>query len=249
VDAALCANSRLNQVAEQGRQIWERSAQAVGWSAEVSVLHTTAVVEQAVLWESYLRVTGLDDPVIEATLDVLRGVGAFAPLEHLVLVCERPRLIHFNQQGDLHAQGQPAIVWADYSWLNYWNGEALPADFWDWTAERLILCDNLVWRRIGAEHIGWTPIVESLQAIAVADDPANPGQVIELHAFNVAHDLPLQRDKEVRFVRVTNATKEVDGTRRSFVIQVPPWCKDPVAAVAQSFGVSAATYRQLARAT
>ena len=74
------------------------------------------------------------------------------------------------------------------------------------------------------------------------------GQVIELCEFVVASSLASVPAERRRFVRVTNASPSMDGTRRSYIIQVSPRITDPVEAVARSFGVSADEYRNLARA-
>jgi len=194
-------------------------------------------------------VGGVEDPVTAAVMDVFRLVCWVAWLDGLVIVSERPTAIrHGRDNTMLHAERQPAIVWDDGTYLNSWNGVELLAGFWDWTGEQVTACDNLELRSIAIEYMGWEPIAESLTPLAVADDPGNPGHVIELYEFAVASGLESMSADRRHFVRVTKASPTMDGTRRSYIIQVVPLITDPVAAVVESFGVSADVYQDLARA-
>jgi len=245
---ALSSSSILRRLDHRGWRVNRRCADAVH-VASAPALSAVNSPEEAVLWDCFLQVGGIDDPLIAAVLDVLRTVGYISAWEGLAIVSDRPVAIRrADDQTTFHAEGQPAIVWADGTYLNWWNGVELPADFWDWTGQQVIDCDNLELRSIAIECMGWEPIAESLTPLAVADDPANPGQVIELYEFVVASGVQSVPAERRHFVRVTNASPSMDGTRRSYIIQVSPRITDPVEAVARSFGVSADEYRNLARA-
>lgn len=247
---ALSATNVIPRLARLGQRVWRRCRYAVGteWVKGAGALYLMGILEEAILWDCYLQVGGVEDPVTAAALDVFRLVSCVAWLDGLVIVSERPVVIRRGVDDMLHAERQPAIVWDDGTYLNWWNGVELPAGFWDWTGDQVIACDNLELRSIAIEYMGWEPIAESLTPIAVADDPGNPGQVIELYEFTVASGLESVPGERQRFVRVTNASPCLDGSRRSYIIQVAPWITDPVAAVAESFGVSADVYRDLVRA-
>jgi len=245
---ALSSTDALTRLAHQGLRIRQRCVEAVGM-AHAPMQSAMESVEEAVLWDCFLQVGGIDDRLIASALDVLRLVGCVSSWEGLAIVSDRP--VTIRRQPDsltVQANGEPAIEWRDGNFLNRWNGIDLPQDFWDWTAEQAIACSNLELRSIAIEHMGWAPIADSLEPLAVADDPGNPGQVIELYAFIVSSGLEAALVDRRHFVRVTNASPNMDGTHRTFVIQVPPWIADPVEAVAHSFGISAEAYRNLARA-
>jgi len=244
---ALSGSNVLRNLDRQGWRIKRRCANAVN-VISAPALSVVNSLEEAVLWDCFLRVGGIDDPLIAAILDVLRVVGYISAWEGLAIVSDRPIVIRRGFDDAFHSERQPAIIWEDGTYLNWWNGVELPAGFWDWTGEQVIACNNLELRSIAIEYMGWEPIAESLTPLAVADDPGNPGQVIELYELAVASGLESVPAEWRHFIRVTNASPNMDGTRRSYIIQVAPWITDPVAAVAESFGVSVDMYRGLARA-
>jgi hypothetical protein len=248
---ALVASQAPRGAATFGEQFWRRCSSVAHWSGETPVL-SAMESEQIILWDVFLEVLGVDDPVIRATVDVLQQVSFFAPMEGLVLVADRPIVVRETRADRstrrLHGDKKPAVGWDDGTGLNYWNGYALPEGFWQWTPEQVVSCHNLELRSIAIRSMGWEAIVGALSPIAVAEDPGHPGHVIELFSFAVASANPLTESVRQQFVRVTNASPDMDGTHRTYILQVHPYVTDPVTAVAESFGVSTEAYRNLARA-
>ena len=247
---ALAATDVPYHVTAQGRQIWTRAAASVGVRpSEAPALSAESCCMDAILWDAYLAVSGVRDPLVELTLAVLRGTGWFAPFDQLAVLADRPVNVSFDSDSlldagrEFHAEGQPAIRWDDQAELSWWHGTELPAGFWSWTIKDVVDCANTKLRRIALAHLDPKTFAGQLAPVAVADDPANPGQVIELY------ELPGVRGKAAtKFVRVANASLNMDGTRRTYLLHVPPTVTDPVEAMAMSFGVDADTYRGLVRA-
>ena len=74
-------------------------------------------------------------------------------------------------------------------------------------------------------------------------DPANPPHTLRLF------DPPAGVEVDGRVLLVVNASPHRDGTRRSYGLVVPGDLGDALAAAAWTFGMSAAEYAQLGRAT
>ncbi len=85
------------------------------------------------------------------------------------LVSERPIKISFDSQNRLHAEGEPAIQFADgYSFYSY-HGVTLPEEYGKlhpshWQPQWLLKEDNAELRRILIERIGYSRICQELQA-------------------------------------------------------------------------------------
>jgi hypothetical protein len=124
----------------------------------------------------------------------------------------------------------------------------VPADLieTDWTPERILAEPNVEIRRCAIERMGWDRFAAAaaLMQLDRAADPANPGQLLRLY------DVPGRLlDSAARVLVCTNATRERDGSRRSFGLTVPVDCRSALAAAAWTFDLAEAEYVNLARAT
>jgi hypothetical protein len=96
--------------------------------------------------------------------------GWILPLEKVAIVCERPIKLSFDSENRLHAEGEPAIVFADgYSFYSY-HGVTLPEEYGElhpseWQAQWLLEEDNAELRRVLIQAIGYDRICQELQAI------------------------------------------------------------------------------------
>lgn len=212
-----------------------------GHSGAAQVLGALGDSFSATLWQCYLEFGAAAQPVISAALEVLREVGWWYPFEGLVLAVERPATLEFNAKGELDAIERPAVQWWNCESADYVRGLFIPADLWDKSLTEILAEPNLELRSVFLELRGWGTGLEPPRLLCSADDPANPGQVIKL--------LEVSGGETVRrLIEVANASLDMDGTRRSYVIEVPPDIDDPVAAVAATFGMDADGYRRLQRA-
>jgi hypothetical protein len=273
VDDALAGSHSLDPVVARGRTLWSSVLHDLGMGGGAPALSAIAHCDQAVLWEAYLALSGVADPVIEGMLDVLRLAGWIVPLDGLAVLGERPVAARAHSP---FGMDQPCLVWADGSVAHEADGDtafnvasnaageavyrrhdapitrlaadgvAIPADIWKWTLADILGCPDPRLRRAMVIGEGYADPGPDLRPLAVADDPGNPGNVIEL--YELRRPPPFGSGLPRRIVRVADATCGVDGVRRRHTLAVPDDIDDPIAAVAATFGLDADTYRQLVRA-
>ena len=89
--------------------------------------------------------------------------------ENICIVCDRPSLLSFDNQNRLHAEGEPAIQFTDGYSLYAYHGVTLPEKYGisspqEWQAKWLLEEDNAELRRVLIQGIGYTRIIQQLQA-------------------------------------------------------------------------------------
>ncbi|MBV6628262.1 MAG: leucine-rich repeat domain-containing protein [Rivularia sp. (in: Bacteria)] len=142
-------------------------------------LHRT-ITTQNILYKIYLIETYqslLKIPLDEKTqqwYDCLNQLfehcGWFIPFEDVCIVCDRPSKFSLDSESRLHAEGEPAIQFADGYGLYYYRGVALPEKYGEvhpnqWQAKWLLSENNTELRRILIQAIGYNRICDELQAI------------------------------------------------------------------------------------
>jgi len=163
------------------------------------------------------------------------------------VVCERPEVLEFDGASRLHSDSGPAVRWRDGWGVHVWHGTWVPESLvaTGWPVERIFSEPNVEIRRCAIERYGWHEFITDagIRIIGEADDPGNPGYVLQL-----SDDLVGVFAEPVRVLLCTNATPERDGTRRRYGLTVPVSCEDPVSAAAWTFGLRPAQYVQLVTA-
>jgi internalin A len=101
---------------------------------------------------------------------LLEECGWIFPFENICLVCDRPLHIRFDAENRLHAEGEPAIAFADGYSLYFHHGVKLPENYGKlhpdlWQAEWLLSESNAEIRRLLIERIGYDRICCELQAV------------------------------------------------------------------------------------
>lgn len=91
------------------------------------------------------------------------------PFEKTCIVCERPIKLSFDSQDRLHAEGKPAIQFADGWGLYSYHGVTLPEKYGavhprEWQAQWILEEDNAELRRLLIQGIGYVRICQELQA-------------------------------------------------------------------------------------
>ena len=90
---------------------------------------------------------------------LVKYCGRIYPYEEIAFVCDRPRKLSFDRKNRLHAEGEPAISFADGFSVYAYHGVTLPEKYGihpnEWKAEWLIAEDNAEMRRILIEGIGY----------------------------------------------------------------------------------------------
>jgi len=153
----------------------------------------------------------------------------------------------------LHADGRPAIEWADGWAIHAWHGTVVPA----WIAvdtcdsdylARVMAVENTEHRRCGLERYGWDRAVVDLglPLVSECDDPANPPHRLYLYDLTGDHN---PYPEPVRLVVMTNASPDRNGGTRRYAETVPADIGDPIDAMAWRWEIPRAEYLALQRAT
>ena len=170
------------------------------------------------------------------------------PLEGVVIGLGPHLALHRDNVNRLHSETGPAWEWPGYQrWA--WHGTVVPE--WvitDPTVERIAAERNTEIRRSAIESFGWANYLAALNLtpVSVEDDPGNPGHQLALYDVPDADDL---FGGDVRLLVMHNASRDRDGTRRTFAETVPADCQTAIDAAAWQFNVDPTTYRALQRAT
>jgi internalin A len=95
--------------------------------------------------------------------------GWIFPFEKTCFVCDRPRHLRFDSQNRLHAEGEPAIEFADGWNFYYYHGVRLPEQYGKlhpnlWQSQWLLTEENAEVRRVLIEGIGYDRLCQELQA-------------------------------------------------------------------------------------
>jgi hypothetical protein len=140
----------------------------------------------------------------------------------------RPRLR--VRRGRLHAANTAAVVWPDGRERWHWDGilvpERIAAARDQLTAELVARVDNQELRRVALERMGWERFLATANAQSRQQDDYG-----KLWATKVWID-----GEQVQLVEVVNATAEPDGSRRRYLLRVPPTTRTAREAVAWTFG-------------
>ncbi|UBF25037.1 hypothetical protein K9N68_25875 [Kovacikia minuta CCNUW1] len=91
------------------------------------------------------------------------------PFQGTCLVCDRPRILQLDSENRLHAEGEPAIQFADGYRLYACHGVTLPEKYGNvyphqWQAKWLLEETNAELRRVLIQGIGYARICQELQA-------------------------------------------------------------------------------------
>ena len=95
--------------------------------------------------------------------------GAIVPCEKICLLCDRPRALRFDEEQRLHAEGEPAIEFADGFSVYVHHGVRVPEKYGKthpehWHAEWLLSEENAEVRRVLIQSIGYDRICQELAA-------------------------------------------------------------------------------------
>uniref|UniRef100_UPI0030D73295 DUF6745 domain-containing protein n=1 Tax=Fortiea sp. LEGE XX443 TaxID=1828611 RepID=UPI0030D73295 len=102
--------------------------------------------------------------------NLIKNCSWIFPDEKIAIICDRPIHLRFDNENRLHAEGEPAIEFADgYSIYSY-HGVILPEKYGkihpqQWQAEWLLTETNAELRRVLIQGIGYSRICQDLQAI------------------------------------------------------------------------------------
>jgi hypothetical protein len=185
--------------------------------------------------------------------DVLREAGRWWPYRGIAVLSERPVELHVDRSGHAHRADGPAVVYPDGVAVHAWHGTEVPVDLVTgpgWSPKRILAEPNAEVRRCAIERLGWDRFIAATGMTRVGaerPDPGNPGQVLRL--FELPAPMRELYGEPARLLVVHNASRDSDGSRRTFGLPVPAHLDDPLAAAALTFAVDPAEYARLERAT
>ncbi len=173
-----------------------------------------------------------------ATAATAAATGWWWPYSDVVLLAERPVVLHQDEPGRLHCAEGPALAFPDGFALHAWRGMPMPADFLDrlpsLTPAEIRAEDNAELRRVMLEHYGYDRYL--------AESGAKP---VHRDETGVLWRIELDGDEPVVTVEVVNSTPEPDGTHRVYWLRVPPRISTAREGVAWTFGLTAEAYQPI----
>lgn len=187
--------------------------------------------------------------LVDARMEIARSAGPWWALPGLAIVSERPTLIRRDDRARLHASSGPALAYADGTTMWAWHGVRVPRDVIEHpetiTIESIDGERNTEVRRVLIERFGEERYIRAEGATIVSEDET--GRLWR----RVSGRSPsrwhwVEPDEPVVMVEVANTTPEPDGTRKTYVLRVPPDMRTAREAVAWTFGMTGEQYRPMA---
>ena len=145
------------------------------YSGYLRPLTPTDLVKEIHLTEFFISKFGVTldqkaQELIRCKKQLFEDCGWILPFEKICLVCDRPLHLRFDAENRPHAEGEPAIAFADGYSLYFHHGVQLPEEYGKvhpdlWQAEWLLSESNAELRRVLIETIGYDRICQQLQAV------------------------------------------------------------------------------------
>lgn len=150
---------------------------------------------------------------------------------------EAPIAVHRDEQSRPHRADGPFIAWPDGVGCYAWHGVRVPA----WLIEHperitVAIIDgeaNAEVRRVMIERYGWQRYLKDAGAIMLSEAIDEGGEPMRLLRRAVKDDEPIVA------LHLRNSTPDPDGTRREYIVRVPPEMRDVWAARNWSFELPA----------
>ncbi|HLO52023.1 MAG TPA: hypothetical protein VK211_26690 [Kamptonema sp.] len=101
---------------------------------------------------------------------IAKDCGWILLYKKVAIICDRPRILCFDNQHRLHAEGTPAIQFADGYSLYSYHGVTLPEKYGklhphQWQSQWLLEEENAELRRVLIQGIGYSRICQELEAV------------------------------------------------------------------------------------
>ncbi|BAY40994.1 hypothetical protein NIES2111_53840 [Nostoc sp. NIES-2111] len=111
-----------------------------------------------------------DPKLYQFVENVVRAGIIIFPFEDCCFVCDRPTKISFDNENLFHAEGEPALQFADGQSFYFYHGVTLPEKYGkvhppQWQAQWLLTETNAELRRVIIQGIGYVRICQELQAV------------------------------------------------------------------------------------
>ncbi|MEG5147916.1 leucine-rich repeat domain-containing protein, partial [Microcoleus sp. AT9b-C2] len=134
----------------------------------------TTLCKSIYLTQCYISSLGINfsqkaQEILRSQKLLFKHCGWIFPFEKICYVCDRPRHLRFDSQNRLHAEGEPAIEFADGWNFYYYHGVRLPEKYGkvhpnQWQSQWLLGEENAEVRRVLIEGIGYDRLCQELSA-------------------------------------------------------------------------------------
>ena len=166
--------------------------------------------------------------LLDEWAELMQATGWWFSFADFVVMCERHRHLHFDEQRRLHCSSGPAIECRDGYRVYAWHGTRVPAKWIDTPGSidpsLALTWKNIEQRRCLAEIIGWQRVLDQLSPTVIDEDTPEIGRLLQV-------DLPDSAGERFLEVRC--------GTGRTFVLPVPPYMTTARQANAWTYGLEA----------
>lgn len=157
--------------------------------------------------------------------------GWWIPYDNIAVVSDRPNELHLDNEGRLHNHSGVAISFRD-GWCFYAShGMDIPSWIIEHpeqiTADKINSESNVEVRRVMLEVYGIDKYF---------NDDANCQLIDADQDFGYLYMRSQEDDEDIYMLKLLNSTPEEDGTRKTYIIRVPPTMKTARQANAWSYG-------------
>lgn len=203
------------------------------------VAETMTRIAHLAMYESQNK--GTDYPEFWQPLFEAAEAGAW------FIICRRarifvgliPEVVRLDEQHRPHSEQGPALKWNNFQSYR-WHGVNVPKHVID-QPEQITLAQihaqrNVETRRVMIERYGY----DRLETRIVSRRTLFGRRYLLLESVMVDDEW-----EPIRFVRVTNATPEPDGSSKQYYLRVPPHISNAIAAIAWTFNMSVEEYHEL----
>ncbi|MEG4628179.1 leucine-rich repeat domain-containing protein [Microcoleus sp. AR_TQ3_B6] len=142
---------------------------------DLSSLETPTALFKEIYWNEFcisslgVNISQKEQEIVRSQKLLFEHCGWIFPFEKICAVCDRPRHLRFDSQNRLHAEGEPAIEFADGWKFYYYHGVKLPEKYGklhpnQWHSQWLLTEENAELRRVLIQGIGYDRICQELSA-------------------------------------------------------------------------------------
>ncbi|WAC56772.1 DUF6745 domain-containing protein [Gordonia sp. SL306] len=243
--------SLFDGIAPAIRTITTSFSGLVTWYGQQEAHHIAA--GHALLRYGRARPSPDDVELLEIQSTLVTATGWWWAFDDVCVMSERPSALHteptpggVHNERRLHHADRPAVEFIDGAAVHVLHGTIVP----DWvvsdpTPERIAQERNIEVRRSAIEHIGWDAYIDAagLTLVDQADDPGNSGCLLQLYAT------PREWRTNGKILLAVNGSRERDGHRRRYGLQVPGFVPSALDAAGWTYGIRGDDYAGLVRRT
>lgn len=194
-----------------------------------------------ILWLLACQACTLGDvrtiPLLRDWLILLRSGLCFLFFEKFCFVCAYPTVARVDSQLRFHNENGPALEFSGGQSIYSWHGTIVPSEVIE-KREKITTASieretNAEVRRVMVELFGRHNYLRTVGAHKAC---------VHRDEYGILYRQRFLYDEPLVMVEVTNSTAEHDGTRRRYLLRVPPYIRTARQAVAWTFGMEADAY-------